>query len=97
MDDLERAIRERLVVELSYDGGMRIVEPHVLFEDQEGCHLVRMWQVDGFSHEPWSLPQWRCFFVDKLAELQVLRSHFGTRPDAKQGLEGATVLVSAEG
>lgn len=91
MNELEQAIKERLVLEVSYDGGMRLIEPYVLFVDKEGCKLVRVWQVDGFTHHPGSLPQWRSFKVEKISEARVLRTYFEVRPDLHVAMEGLDV------
>lgn len=86
MEELEQAIKERLEVELYYDGGIRRVHPHLLFVDSKGCRLLRVWQVSGFSHHPESLPQWRSFDVEQISQMHVLESHFEPREDRRTGL-----------
>lgn len=99
MDELERAIKERLEVDLYYDGGVRRVHPHLLFVDSKGCKLLRVWQVGGFSHHPDSLPQWRSFDVERISDVHVLESHFEPREDQKRDraqLQMATILASLD-
>jgi len=93
MDELTRAIKERLEVELFYDGGTRRVHPYLLFVDRKQCRLLRVWQVGGFSHHPEQLPQWRSFNVDAISETKLLESHFEPREDRKK--DAASLAVEA--
>jgi len=103
--EIERAIRERLVLELRYhedsepeEPGTRLVEPYVLYSDHRGRQMLRVWQVDGFSIRG-NLPDWRTFHTDSLSEVEVLRTHFIPRPDRQamlQGLDMAATIASIE-
>jgi hypothetical protein len=99
MTELEQAMAQRLVLEVRYNGGMRLVEPYVLFEDKEGERLLRVWQIGGYSSTG-KIPNWRSFKVASIADARVLRTPF---IDAKakaadvQAPGAVRILASIEG
>ena len=62
---LKTAIEERKSLEIYYDPGTRIIEPHALGYSKDGNPLLRAYQVSGASssgeHENWKL-----FRVDQI-------------------------------
>lgn len=56
---LQDAIDSRLVVQLHYDPGERIIEPHALGYGSAGQVLLRAYQIAGVSasgeHENWKM------------------------------------------
>lgn len=61
---LEHAIRNRLLVHLVYDPGLRVIEPHALGHGRDGQTLLRAYQVSGASasHEH---TEWKLFRIDR--------------------------------
>lgn len=80
-DSIGRAIKERRVVRLVYQGsGTREIEPYVLFKDHEGNVLVSAYQRAGVSKHG-SVSGWKTFDVNRITSLQVSDEHFELRPD----------------
>jgi predicted DNA-binding transcriptional regulator YafY len=75
---LAAALAQRRIVELTYAGRRRVVEPHVLGTYHGRLQLLA-YQVAGQSSSG-GLPEWRRFDVDRIFRVQLLESHFGTRP-----------------
>jgi microsomal dipeptidase-like Zn-dependent dipeptidase len=43
------AIRSRRLVEFLYEGGLRVVEPHMIAQNELGHSILSGWFVAGFS------------------------------------------------
>lgn len=70
------AIRDRQVVQFSYKGAVRRVEPHTLGIDSKGHTTLCGWQLSGGSGQAF-----RDFHLDIAASLVVLDETFeGPRP-----------------
>jgi len=88
MDDIQRAIKQRQVVIINYDGdepggkGLREVEPVCLGFSKAGNRVVRVWDREGASHrarigtEP--LPSWRLMRLDKILSFKPSGEAFTT-------------------
>jgi len=76
-----QAIRERRIIRLHYDGGLRDVEPHFHGASSEGNDLLRAYQVGGYSRS--GQPHgWRTFRLDHASALAVTDRTFSVpRPD----------------
>ncbi|GAA4321906.1 hypothetical protein GCM10023144_01470 [Pigmentiphaga soli] len=48
-EQLLRAIRDRLVLDVRYDGYVRRIEPHAYGQSTAGEPILRCWQVSGGS------------------------------------------------
>lgn len=78
------AITSRRLLEFSYKGGVRVVEPHILYEPPilyDGTNLrLLAWWVRGFSksrHQPF----WRNYIASGMTNIKVLDENFtGNRP-----------------
>ena len=82
---ISAAINERKLIELDYEPGYRIIEPHAYGFSKDGNELLRAYQLEGASasgeHENWKL-----FRVDRITQLAVLDQHFDhPRPGYRQG------------
>jgi predicted nucleotidyltransferase len=71
---LHDAIDRHRVVRFDYNGRPRIAEPHVL-GTKDGRLQILTWQTDGASSSG-PLPDWRRFFVDELARLELTDETF---------------------
>jgi hypothetical protein len=83
---ITRAIQQRLLLQIMYDGGHRIVEPHAFGHNAgKGHDLLRAYQVSG-SSKTFEYVGWKLFRCDEMLSLQVLEQHFsGPRPGYKRG------------
>lgn len=71
------AIRERAVVEFSYDDGMRIAEPHCHGRNKNGTEVLRAYQTGGYSRSGNPLG-WRLYDVDKIVGLRRTGASFAS-------------------
>jgi hypothetical protein len=79
---LRRAIAGRHLIQFTFQGLPRLVEPHD-YGIAGGHARLLAYQVGGRSHG--SLPNWRMFDVDRLTRLAMLDETFpGTRARAGQ-------------
>ncbi|WP_181685368.1 hypothetical protein [Halorhabdus salina] len=74
------AIDQQKVLEFTYDGLLRRVEPHCHGQSQKGKESLRAYQIGGRSQSR-EIPYWRLFTVAKMSNLRVSDENFsGTRP-----------------
>jgi len=76
IDDLTRAVKNRQVLVIYYDGddpggkGLREIEPVALGVSLAGNTVLRAWDREGASHRDYigtkKLPGWRFFRLDKI-------------------------------
>ena len=88
MDDIQRAIKQKQVVTIFYDGdepggrGLRTVEPVCLGFSKAGNRVVRVWDMEGASHTARTgeqpLPGWRLFRLDKVMTFKLTGDNFTT-------------------
>jgi len=79
MDEIANAIRSSRTINLWYNGGMRVVEPHCCGYGTDGQGLLRCWHVSGHSQsgmQPW----WRLFRLDEMRDVSIGDEFKGTRP-----------------
>jgi hypothetical protein len=70
------------VVQFSYEGRPRIVEPHMLATNELGHYALSGWFVSGYSHK--TGPGWREYLLAEIANLQITDMTFpGPRPGYK--------------
>lgn len=83
---LTAAIRDRRMIQLHYEGGYRLVEPHAYgHNDNKGHDLLRAYQVSGSSNS-FEFVGWKLFRCDEMLSVQVLDQHFaGPRSGYKRG------------
>ena len=64
------AIKNRRCLTLSYNGFVRLVEPHAFGQTKEGHGILRAWQVQGgsVSHEPVG---WKLLRTDEIRSVQL--------------------------
>jgi len=71
--DICKAIQDRRQLQISYDGGKRVIEPYV-YGACEARELLRAYQLSGFSRS--RKRGWKLFRVEDIAELKVLKKRF---------------------
>ena len=78
--ELVNAINSMNRIELWYDPGSRIVEPHVIGRSSDGNILLRAYQTEGAS-ESGEHENWKLFRVDRIDSIKTLDERFnGSRP-----------------
>jgi hypothetical protein len=80
------AIENMNVIEFSYDGENRVVEPHCFGVTTEGNDAIRAFQVDGYSSS--GRMGWKLYDLSKMDDLSVLEEIFEVRDDYKPGDKG---------
>lgn len=88
------AISNRHLLQLSYDGYMRIVEPHAYGVSSAQHEIMRVWQTGGgsASNEPTG---WKLLRVDEIRTLTTLPQTFaGPRPGYRRGDRDMAVIYS---
>jgi len=69
------AVRNRNLLEFSYKGHHRVVEPHAYGMTPKGNEVLRGYQTSGTS-ESGVVPDWRLFSINKIENLTVLNTNF---------------------
>lgn len=85
LNQIIEAIENRKLLEFTYDGYFRIVEPHTVGISRTGKETLAAFQIDGDSNRG-SVPCWGQFSVSKIENLQILDEIFTrTRPGYTRG------------
>ena len=89
-----KAIAEHLKLQLVYDWGHRVVEPHAYGVGDEGQELLRVYRVGGASQSGEPIG-WRLFRVDEIRTLHVLADTFpGPRPGYRRNDKAMTRIYA---
>ena len=93
-DTIMRALEERRVVQLTYDGGgMRTVQPHAILRKPDGTELLEAYQVKGFS-ESGAEHGWKNFDLARIDQLETKSETFEPRRDFKPVSSESGVVVA---
>lgn len=96
MDKLVDAINQREVLRVSYDGGVRHIEPHAIGKNSNsGKTLVRAFQTDGESVSGES-EGWKLMSLGKITSIEDTGETFSPRPDYVRGDKAMTGGIIAE-
>jgi len=88
------AIKNRHVLSFSYDGYIRVVEPHAVGESRAGNDVLRCYQTKGGHVTPGH--DWDLCELSKISNLKPTGESFANaRPDYKKGDKGM-VRIYAE-
>ena len=79
-DELRDSIEEMVLVEFSYNGFHRVVEPYEVGETIDRNFLLRCFQIDGESFSG-RVVGWKLFRLDYISTLQSLVEEFSPRGD----------------
>ena len=78
------AITERRTIQLYYEPGLRIIEPHAVGYGSSGQVLLRAFQTDGASASGEHV-NWKLFRIDRIVSLEITAAGFeGPRPEYKR-------------
>lgn len=81
---LAQAIAERKLLELQYDGFVRLVGPHAYGVDANGVEKLRCWQVSGGS-DSGERSGWKLFMVGRMRSTTMCEGQFSSvRPGYKR-------------
>lgn len=80
------AIKSCKVIQFSYEGELRIVEPHCYGITTKGNEAIRAYQIDGYSSS--GTLGWKMYDLSKAEDIQVLDQAFGVRDGYKKGDKG---------
>ena len=69
------AIRSKNEMEIFYNGGTRIIEPHCHGISKAGNEVIRAYQVSGYSKSR-NVPFWRLFDVSKISGMRIREQKF---------------------
>jgi hypothetical protein len=92
-----QAIGERRLIELTYNGYPRIVEPHTYYRTVGGHEMLECYQVQGrhASTDRDADDDWEYFSVSRISNLSLLEKTFsGPRPDYKKPLKTTHVIYA---
>ncbi len=84
---LTNAIQSQSLIEFEYDGGLRIVEPYCHGISLKGNHVLRAYQVDGYSST--GKMGWKLYDISKVISILVRENNFSVvRSDYNKGDKG---------
>jgi len=87
-----QAIAERKLLEFTYDGYPRTVEPYCHGITTAGNEAIRCYQVAGGSSSG-KVPGWHMMTTNKIVGLTVSQQTFpGQRPEYKKGDKGMSTI-----
>lgn len=72
-----KAINEKRLLSVFYDGGERKIAPCCYGNGRKGQELLRCWQISGFSQSG-EIPAWKLMTVEKMQNVQILDESFTT-------------------
>ena len=82
---IKSAIHNKSLLGFTYDGFLRVVEPHTYGVDSKGHGAMRAYQVRGGS-ESGEYIGWKIFRTSEMRQVTVLPEHFiAPRPKYKRG------------
>ena len=85
VSEICKAIENQNLIEFTYDGCYRLVEPHTLGEGKTGKENLSAYQTEGTSLHG-NVPDWKLFTLSKIIEMNVLDESFnGPRPGYVRG------------
>ena len=78
--DICRAVLERRIIEFTYKGTLRTVEPHMVAFNKNGELTLSAWFLHG-SSESREGPGWRAYLLSEISNLALAETTFsGPRP-----------------
>lgn len=83
--DVQHAIEAREVLEINYDPGVRVIEPHAVGYSSSGDILLRAYQTSGASASG-EHATWKLFRLDRVGSVSKTGDQFdGPRPGYRRG------------
>lgn len=73
------AIRDGEIIEFTYEGAIRIVEPFIYGTDQSGAQLLKGYQIGGFNKSDDNSYTWDTYKVDDIGTVKFIGKKFDDR------------------
>jgi len=89
---IEEAIQNKKIIQFSYKGELRIVEPYAYGVSSKSNDILRAYQVEGGSSSSNDLG-WRLFTVNKIENLITLDDKFEPTRDGYNPEDSAMVEI----
>lgn len=86
------AIKNQNVIEFTYDGETRIVEPHCYGLTTKGNEGLRAFQTGG--HSSTGTMGWKMYDLGKADDVEVSEETFETRDDYRKGDKGMSKIYA---
>lgn len=87
------AIEKQYLIELTYDGEIRVVEPHCYGLTTAGNEGLRAYQVDGYSSS--GTMGWKMYDLSKANSITILKDRFDSpRSGYRKGDRGMSRIFS---
>lgn len=90
ISEITKAITSQSIIEFNYDGGIRIVEPHCHGVSSKGNHVLRAYQIDGYSST--GNMGWKLYDMSKVSTIIIKEEFFSIRIDYKRGDKGMVTI-----
>ena len=86
------AIENQNIIEFSYEGELRVVEPHCYGKTTAGNEAIRAYQTDGYSSS--GKMGWKIYDLGKANNIHISDDTFNTRNDYKRGDKGMSEIYT---
>lgn len=86
-----KAIEKQLLLELYYDGAIRIVEPHCYGLTTKGNEAIRAFQVGGYSSS--GKMGWKLYDLSKASSISLLDEKFNYPRDGYRSGDSAMSII----
>ena len=91
---IKDAVEKMTILEFTYDGHHRIVEPHAHGISTAGNEVLRCYQIAGGSVSG-TVPGWHLMKISKVINIIATDSNFSSpRPGYKKGDRGMTTIYA---
>lgn len=91
---ISKAIQNRQVLQFSYQGGIRTVEPHCLGVSSTGKEVLRAFQTGGYS-ESGNPVGWKLFSVAEMSAISTTGARFVSNRPHYNPNDSAMTLIYA--
>ncbi len=89
-DIIVNAIKNRNVIEFTYEGESRTVETHCYGLTTKGNEAIRVYQINGYSSS--GKMGWKVYDLGQASDIQILSDIFEIREDYKKGDKGMSEI-----
>lgn len=92
--EIKNAVETKAILEFTYDGHHRVIEPHAHGVSTAGNEVLRCYQIAGGSVHG-TVPGWHLMKISKMINIVTTNSHFDVpRPEYKRGDKGMSTIYA---